>query len=86
MAGFSGAPPSCRPQCVVNSDCHTSMTCSNQKCIDPCEKSCGENTNCKTVNHSPVCTCKAGYTGEPFVRCSLIPNKSSKKLGLILLN
>ncbi|KAK8736183.1 hypothetical protein OTU49_004861, partial [Cherax quadricarinatus] len=72
-AGFIGAPPNCRPVCVVNRDCSASMACIRQKCVDPCPGACGTNAECRVINHSPVCTCIPGYTGEPFARCNRIP-------------
>lgn len=41
----------------------------NQKCVDPCPGSCGINTQCTVINHTPSCTCDAGYTGDPFQGC-----------------
>ncbi|KAK7075251.1 hypothetical protein SK128_022665 [Halocaridina rubra] len=67
--GFFGAPPNCRPECINNRHCQTSLACINQKCIDPCPGACGTNAECRVSNHSPVCSCAPGYTGEPFVRC-----------------
>lgn len=41
------------------------------KCKDPCPESCGDNAECKVVNHAVTCSCKIGYTGNPFVQCVL---------------
>lgn len=40
--------------------------------IDPCESptACGVNADCRTVNHRVVCSCPAGYTGDPGYRCT----------------
>lgn len=70
--GMIGAPPSCRPECIVSSECDLSRSCMNQKCVDPCPGSCGENAQCRVINHSPVCTCIPDHTGDPFSRCSII--------------
>lgn len=59
----------CRPECVSNSDCDRNKACSNNRCIDPCPGACGINAECRTVNHSPTCTCLTGYNGNPLVRC-----------------
>lgn len=69
----------CRPECVSNSDCDRSKACSNNKCKDPCPGACGINAECRTVNHSPTCTCLTGYTGNPLLRCEIEgrENKSS---------
>lgn len=71
VAGYLGAPPACRPECTVSSDCPLSEACSNQKCVNPCPGSCGFSTICNVVNHNPICSCLPGFTGDPFVRCIL---------------
>lgn len=73
LPGFLGAPPNCHPECVVNRDCSSAHACNRQNCVDPCIGVCGTNADCRVINHSPVCTCLPGYTGEPFVRCNRIP-------------
>ncbi|KAJ8890118.1 hypothetical protein PR048_009625 [Dryococelus australis] len=59
----------CRPECVLNSDCAATLSCINNKCTNPCTGVCGINAQCQPVNHIPVCYCKAGHTGDPFVSC-----------------
>lgn len=71
LSGYFGKPPYCHPECISSSDCPRDKSCSNQFCIDPCPGICGYNARCQVVNHSPVCNCKNGYTGDPFVRCVL---------------
>lgn len=66
---YIGAPPNCRPECIVSSECALDKACVNQRCIDPCPGTCGQHARCQVVNHSPVCSCPSGYTGDPFVRC-----------------
>lgn len=66
---FIGSPPNCRPECMVSSECRLHLACLNQKCTDPCTGSCGENAICNVINHSPICICKNGLTGNPFTRC-----------------
>lgn len=61
----------CRPECVSNSDCDRNKACTNNRCKDPCPGTCGINAECRTVNHSPTCTCISGYTGNPLVRCEI---------------
>lgn len=80
---FLGTPPNCRPECATNSDCPGNMACIKQKCLDPCQGSCGTNANCITVNHSPLCTCPAGSTGDPFNACTL-QSKTSWKRKMLL--
>lgn len=72
LPGFMGAPPTCRPECIVNSDCKQNEACFNRKCRDPCPGTCGTNAKCQVISHSPVCICLPGYTGDPFTRCHFI--------------
>lgn len=72
LPGYIGSPPTCRPECVVSSECPLSEACVNQKCIDPCPGTCGINAVCQTVNHNPICSCAPRHTGDPFTRCQLI--------------
>lgn len=67
--GYIGAAPYCRPECTANSDCPSHLACIRQKCQDPCPGSCGSNALCTVVNHSPVCTCLAGFIGNAFSYC-----------------
>jgi hypothetical protein len=62
-------PPNCRPECSVSSECSQDKACVNQKCIDPCPGTCGSGARCNVLNHSPICSCPSGYTGDPFVQC-----------------
>ncbi|KRT79966.1 EGF domain-containing protein, partial [Oryctes borbonicus] len=66
---YSGSPPACRPECTVSSECSQDKACVNQKCVDPCPGACGLNAKCQVVNHSPICSCNLGHTGDPFTRC-----------------
>lgn len=70
---YIGAPPMCRPECVVSSECASNKACVNQRCIDPCPGTCGQNARCQVVNHNPICSCTQGFTGDPFIRCTPIP-------------
>lgn len=72
---YIGTPPACRPECVISSECPYDKACVNQKCVDPCPGVCGTNAQCHVRNHSPLCSCIQGYTGDPFIRCSPIPRK-----------
>ena len=75
LPSYIGSPPGCRPECIASTECSSNMACENQKCVDPCPNPCGIGTNCNVVNHSPICTCMQGYTGNPFTSCSPIPRK-----------
>lgn len=69
LPNYVGLPPSCRPECVVNSECDTSKACINQRCDDPCPNTCGLKAHCLVRNHNPICTCPADMTGDPFTQC-----------------
>lgn len=75
LPSYMGSPPGCRPECTVSSECSSNLSCMNQKCVDPCPGSCGLNAVCRIVNHSPICSCNPGHTGDPFTRCFSIPRK-----------
>lgn len=62
----------CRPECVINSDCSSTLACIRSKCQNPCPGTCGQNAECQVVNHLPSCTCIPGYTGDPFRYCNLV--------------
>lgn len=66
---YVSAPPNCRPECIGSSECPQDKACVNQKCVNPCPKPCGLNANCKMINHSPICSCRTSYTGDPFTIC-----------------
>ena len=72
---YVGTPPGCRPECVSSSECSLDRACVNQKCTDPCPGTCGTNARCNVNNHSPICSCLSGYTGDPFTRCYPNPRK-----------
>lgn len=80
LENYIGSPPHCHPECVVSSECPLDKACVNQKCVDPCPGVCGQNARCNVRNHSPICTCSSGFTGDPFVQCHLIPRKSKSFL------
>ena len=66
-SGYFGTP--CRPECTVNTDCPMDRSCLNQKCVDPCPGVCGINAICSVMAHSPKCSCKERFTGNPYSRC-----------------
>lgn len=81
LDGYLSSPPTCRPECISSSECPLNQACSNQKCLNPCQGTCGLRAQCQVVNHNPICTCPNTYTGDPFVRCSPI-GTSPKNLQL----
>lgn len=41
IESYIGSPPSCRPKCIINSECALNEACVNHNCVDPCPGSCG---------------------------------------------
>lgn len=72
---FIGSPPSCKPECITNSECSYNLACVNMKCKNPCPGACAPNAECHIVSHSPICQCKNGYVGDPFSQCILQQGK-----------
>jgi hypothetical protein len=68
-----GSAPNCRPECLLNSECPSNTACINQKCVDPCLGTCAPNGECRVINHRPVCSCAAGYSGDGFSSCRPTP-------------
>lgn len=81
---YVGVPPTCRPECVSNSECPLNQACSNQKCRDPCPGTCGINAHCRVIKHNPICSCSPRYTGNPFARCQPI-SKSRQRTQIVKL-
>lgn len=75
LQNYYGSPPNCRPECTINSECSSNQACFREKCIDPCPGSCGYNTRCEVINHTPICSCLANYIGDPFTNCQLKPQE-----------
>lgn len=67
--GYIGAPPTCRPECVINSECAMHKACIKNKCIDPCPGTCGYQAICRVVSHRPICSCPLDFIGEPYNQC-----------------
>jgi hypothetical protein len=83
LPGYFGSPYSgCRPECVLSADCPRDKACVRQKCVDPCPGVCGYSAKCNVVNHSPICTCPAPLTGDPFVECKNMPGNYKKSMKL----
>lgn len=77
LTGMLGAPPNCRPECLIHQDCPTHLACVRNKCRDPCTGSCGFNARCTVHNHQPVCTCNPGFEGDPFSGCNPVQGKTT---------
>lgn len=71
---------SCRPECVLNTDCSQNEACKNNICYNPCIDTCGKNTECHVINHSPTCFCQPKTTGNPQIACSPLHDNPSKPL------
>ena len=71
--GMTGNPfiscRSLRSECQSNSECPYHQACINYSCVNPCLGKCGLNANCDVKNHTIVCSCPTGYTGNPFSAC-----------------
>lgn len=59
----------------MNTDCASDRTCFNNKCVDPCLGTCGQNAECRVINHAPLCYCFSGYTGNPLHACMPVISK-----------
>lgn len=86
LSGFIGTPPTCHPECTIDSDCSPNRACTNQKCRDPCPGTCGENAQCHTISHRPHCSCLPGYTGNAFSRCYVQQCKINITIAKNILN
>lgn len=62
----------CRPECVLNTDCPSNKACVRNKCIDPCPGTCGQNALCNVINHTPMCSCPAGTSGNALIICQTV--------------
>ena len=69
LIGNPTSPLGCRHECEVHQDCSATQMCVAQKCVEACAGACGINAECKVVNHSPICTCARGYTGDAVTLC-----------------
>jgi len=67
---YRGDPyTACRPECVQNPDCPLDKACVRNKCFDPCIGVCGQNAKCTVINHTPMCACPDGMSGNAFAAC-----------------
>jgi hypothetical protein len=85
ISDYIGNPyEGCRPECVLNSDCASSLACIRNKCKDPCPGTCGHNAICQVVNHLPSCSCLSGYNGDPYRQCNF--KQEDRKISLLNLH
>lgn len=80
LVNYIGSPPNCRPECSINAECPSIKACIREKCRDPCPGSCGAGAQCSVINHTPICTCPEGFTGDPFTNC--FPKPPERELNL----
>lgn len=59
-------------KCLKHTDCLSTQTCIQNKCINPCPDFCPDNADCKINDHILVCSCKAGYSGDDYHYCTKI--------------
>ena len=59
-------------ECNYHNECASSDACFDHKCVDPCSvpNVCGQGADCSPLNHSAVCTCQPGGTGDPNLGCT----------------
>lgn len=60
----------CIPKCSRHVDCPLNHVCIQSECHDPCKAICPENAECHIAKTQiAICTCKSGYTGDPYQNC-----------------
>ena len=66
LPGHKGNPyDRCRQyECLTDPECATTLTCRNEKCVDPC--ACARNAVCDARNHRGICTCIPDHRGDPY--------------------
>lgn len=73
-SGYQGNPLiSCiRGHCQYNEDCSDDEACDrlNRVCHKVCDgETCASTAICHGRNHQPVCECRPGATGNPYIAC-----------------
>jgi len=59
--------------CQSNDECPIDNSCVNKLCRDACNPGvCGNNADCQTLEHRPICTCPPGTTGNPTIKCAAL--------------
>lgn len=69
--GFICNQGSCNEGCRNNEHCAPNEICINQECRNPCEQlnACGLNADCTSGGHKAICSCHAGFIGNPLTEC-----------------
>ncbi|PNF22176.1 hypothetical protein B7P43_G05064 [Cryptotermes secundus] len=65
------------PGCTSDNDCPSTEACINRVCRNPCD--CGSNANCLVQNHRPICSCEAGFEGNPNIACHTVGCRSDSE-------
>jgi hypothetical protein len=73
LQNYVGRAPNCRPECTINAECPSNLTCQGEGCKDPCRGTYGPHMTCVAVKNALMCLCLIGYTDDPFAGCSNIP-------------
>ncbi|KAE8746353.1 hypothetical protein FOCC_FOCC007025 [Frankliniella occidentalis] len=71
LPGYKGSPLNgCHHECEADADCGRGQQCRDFTCQVACTSgTCGDNANCEVRNHRAVCSCPAGYLGDPYTSC-----------------
>ncbi|KAK1134103.1 hypothetical protein K0M31_011885 [Melipona bicolor] len=75
----------CRPECVQNPDCPLDRACNRNKCFDPCTGVCGRNAECVVINHTPMCSCPDGMSGNAFTACFPVKGKFDQQYSVFII-
>lgn len=77
--GFRGNPNDDRVgcqqiECETDSDCSNEKFCENYMCKIGCliNNPCGHNALCSAEQHTTVCYCQPGFTGDAYTGCTVI--------------
>lgn len=60
---------------MQNPDCPMDKACNRNKCFDPCVGVCGQSAECVVINHTPMCSCPDGMSGNAFTACYPVRGK-----------
>lgn len=71
-AASQARPTTASPHCTNNNDCAWDAYCNQRTglCENVCSNNstpfCAQNSECHSLNHSPVCKCLPGFNGNPY--------------------
>lgn len=59
------------PGCTSHQDCPWNQMCLEGQCRDACKNNpCSPGATCRSIGHRAICTCTAGYQGDPLRLCT----------------